>query len=133
MQKKYTPLTITLYNKPLGTTQSYIQGKWKLEYEMGGICASCKNYFNNVNYLWQFSSGNKIKQTYNDTVFTDTTITWIRDLGFYINGDSTFVMNFYDNRGCPYNYVVDGIFNDSLQLHDNYTADPVYYHFSKSK
>ena len=131
-RKEHTPLTITLYDKPLGTIQSFIQGKWKLEYEKGGICAICITYFNNVNYIWQFNSGNKIKQIYNENVFTDTTIIWIRDRGLYINGDSTFIMNFYDNRRYPYNYVVDGIFNDSLVLHDNYTADPVFYHFSKS-
>lgn len=130
-KKEHTPISITLYDKPLSTIQSYIQGNWKLQYEKGGICSRCTNYFNNVNYFWQFNSGNKIKQTYNDTVFTDTRITWIKDVGVYVNGDSTFIMNFYDKRGYPSNYVVDDIFNDTLILHDAYSVDAVFYHFTK--
>jgi hypothetical protein len=129
-KKQNEPLNITLYNKPLATIQSYIRGKWKLEYVKGGFIANYIKYFNNDNYIWQFNSNNKIKQTYNDTAFADTTIMWVRDLGMYTGPDPIFIMKFYDKRGYPYNYVVDGIFNDSLQLHDN-AYDPQYFHFSK--
>lgn len=121
-----------LYNKPLSVIQENIQGNWKLEYEKGGFCSTCINYFNNVSYLWQFNTDNKIKRIYNDSVFTDTTIKWIRDLGIYTNGDSTYIMNFYDKRGYPYNYIVDEIYNDTLILHDAYAVDAVFYHFIKS-
>jgi hypothetical protein len=130
-KKKKPTIDITLYNKPLATIQLYLGGKWKLAYEKGGICSTCLNYFNNFNYTWQFGSGNAINQTFNGAVFTDTTIRWIRDLGVYTGNDSTFIMNFYEKRLYPSSYVVDGIFNDSLQLHDN-GSDPVYYHFSTS-
>lgn len=126
--KEKPSINITLFNKPLATIQSYIQGKWKLEYGKGGICGSCVQYFSNSYYT--FSPGHILIAT-NSVVYTDTTITWIRDLGVYTGGDSTFIMNFYDKRLYPYDYVIDGIFNDSLQLHDN-GSDPVYYHFSKS-
>ena len=47
-KKEYTPsvpLTITLYNKPLSTIQSYIKGLWKLHYGKGGIAANNIQYY----------------------------------------------------------------------------------------
>ena len=130
-KKDNTSINITLYNKPLSTIQSNIQGNWKLQYQKGGICSTCINYFNDIEYLWEFGSSNKVKRTFNDSTFTDTTVIWVKDLGTYTNGDSTFIMNFYDKRLYPYNYIVDGIFDDTLILHDAYSADAVFYHFSK--
>jgi hypothetical protein len=131
-KKEQTPLTITLYDKPLSTIQSYIKGEWKLEYEKGGFCSICINRFDTANYIWQFNSSNRVKQTYNGNVFTDISITWINDLGMYTGRDSTFSMNFYEKRGYPCNYIVDGIFKDSLVLHDNdNSADAVFYFFTK--
>lgn len=130
-KKEHTALTITLYDKPLPIIKSYIQGTWKLQYEKGGICSTCTNHFENKNYLWQFGLDDKIKQTFDDNIFTDTTIIWKNDWAYYINNNSTFNMNFHDKRGYPYNYVVDGIFNDTLQLHDSYAVDAVYYYLTK--
>ncbi len=127
-KKENTALNITLYDKPLPTIQSYIQGNWKLHYGKGGICASCIQYYDNI--FWKFTYDNKIEQSLNGTTLADTTIKWIRDLGTYTNGDSTFIMNFFDKLGYPSNYVVDRIFNDTLILHDN-SSDAVFYHFSK--
>lgn len=86
-KKDHITVNITLYNKPLSTIQSTIQGNWKLQYEKGGICSSCINYFNNVEYLWEFDLGSKVKRTFNDSLFTDTTINWVRDLGTFTNGE----------------------------------------------
>jgi hypothetical protein len=124
---------IVLYNKPLSVIQECIKGKWKLEYEKGGICSICiNNSFRNVSYIWQFNKNNKIKRIYNDSVFTDSRIKWIRDLGTYTNGDYTYIMHFSDKRAYPYDYIVDRIYNDTLILYDAYTVDAVSYHFIKS-
>ena len=128
MQKKYTPLTITLYNKPLGTIQNYIQGKWKCHYGKGGICGNCIQYYSNR--FWTITASNKIQISNNGNLTTDTTINWIKDVGTYTNGDSTFIMNFFDKPGYPSNYVVDKIMNNTLILHEN-AADAVFYHFTK--
>ena len=106
-KKEHTTSTRTLYNQPLKTIQSFIQGKWKLQYEKGGICAICINDFKKTEYLLEFNSYSEIKQTYNNTIFTDTTIIWKKDVRVYNNGDSTFIKNFYDKRGYPSNYIVD--------------------------
>lgn len=123
------PVNLTLYDKPLSVIQSNIHGKWKLHYGKGGICASCIQYYNNV--FWTFYPNNRIVQTDNNISYTDTTINWIRDIGTFTNGSLTYIMNFYDKRGNPSNYVVDGISNDTLILHDN-SSDAVFYHFKKS-
>ncbi len=127
-KKERNDSTIILYNKPLTTIQSYIQGNWKLHYGKGGICGSCIQYYDSS--FWKFTNNNEIKISYKGTIITDTIITWRRDLGTYTNGDSTFVMNFYDKQGYPSNFVVDRIFNDTLILHDN-SSDAVFYHFTK--
>ncbi|RYE26634.1 MAG: hypothetical protein EOP45_03610 [Sphingobacteriaceae bacterium] len=124
------PLNVTLYNKPLSVIQSNIQGNWKLQYIKGGFIANYIKYFQDENILWQFPSGTRVLQNYNGNIYTDTTISWVRDLGVNTGRDSTFILKFYDKRGYPYNYVVDGIFNDSLVIHDN-ANDGQHYHFSK--
>jgi len=126
-KKEHTALNITLYDKPLSTIQYYIQGNWKLNYGKGGICGSCIQYYDSS--TWKFVN-NRIEETYKGSIRADTTINWTKDLGTYTNGDSTFVMNFYDKLGYPSNYVVDRIFNDTLILHDN-SSDAVFYHFTK--
>lgn len=81
--------------------------------------------------FFKFTNDNKIILSYKNTIGVDTTIKWVKDLGTYTHGDSTFTMNFYDKLGYPSNYIVDGIFNDTLVLHD-YGSDAVFYHFTKS-
>lgn len=128
-KKEKSPSTtnIVLYNKPLSVIQANINGKWKLQYAKGGICATYKSNYSNGESLWEFTTDNKIKQTYNTKIFTDTTIVWIKDLGSFTKGDSTYIMRFYKNPG----YIVDGIFNDTLKMHDAYIADAVFYFLTK--
>ena len=128
-KKEQNTPTIILYNKPLKTIRSYIQGNWKLQYGKGGICGSCIQYYDST--FWKFTSNNRIAISYKGTTYTDTIMTWIKELGTYTNGDSTFVMNFYDKRGYPTNLIVEGIFNDTLILHDD-SSDAMFYHFTKS-
>jgi hypothetical protein len=120
---------ITLYNQPLSVIQSNIQGKWQLRYQKGGITGGTYPVTQTV---YDSFSLNRITVITDVGVATDTAIIWKRDLAVNISGDSTFLMTYYDKSGFPQISVVDGIFNDSLVLHDN-SSDPFYYHFSKSK
>ena len=122
------PRTIILYDKPLFIIQPYIQGNWKLHYGKGGIVSTMIQYYNNT--FWNFTSGNKIKASYNGIITADATIRWYHDVGTYTNGATTFILSFSDKQGVPWNYVVERIYNDTLILHDN-AVDAVFYHFTK--
>lgn len=123
-------LSITLYNKPLDTIQFYLKGKWKCHFGKGGI-GNTVQYYNS--FYWTFSSNNRVLQSYNGSIVTDTTISWVWTLngGTFTNGDSTFIMSFYDKRGYPYDCVIERIINDTLILHDD-ADDVMFYHFTKS-
>lgn len=127
-QKEQKNLNITLYDKPPSVIESYIQGMWKCCYGKGGISANTIQYYED--YFWTFIQDNRIQQTIDGMSIADGTIQWVKEIGTYINVDSTFVLTFVDNENVPWNYVVDGIFDDTLILHDN-TADAVFYHFSR--
>lgn len=121
---------IVLYDQPLKTIQKHIEGKWKFVYGKGGICSTCIHYCNNC-YV-EFTSNNKfIGNTFVVTSDT-TTIYWLRDVGTYTKGDSTYLMTFKDMNGVPWVYVIDRIYNDTLIFYDN-AIDAVFYHFIKSK
>lgn len=128
-KKEHQSINISLYDKPLSVIQSYIQGKWELHYGKGGICGNCIQYYNNL--FWVITPTNQIQISKNGSFTTDTKINWIRDKGTYTNGDSTFIMSFFDKLGYPSNYVIDKIINDTLILHEN-ASDAVFYYFTKS-
>ena len=118
---------ITLYDKPLAVIRANIMGKWKLQYEKGGFCGTCI-YRNFQNFIWEFTSDNKFIQTYNDTLFVDSDIVWPRIK--YFDG-FTYLMSFHDLDGVPWNYIVKGIYNDTLVFSD-YSSDPVSYYLTRS-
>ncbi|MEJ7682413.1 MAG: hypothetical protein WKG06_32085 [Segetibacter sp.] len=63
----------------------------------------------------------------------DAPINWVRDEGLNIGpNNSTYIIRFLDKEEVPWNYVVDGIFNDTLVIHDN-AYDGMYYHFTRVK
>ena len=132
--KKESAVTnIILYDKPLSTIQSHLQGTWELHYGKGGICATCITDYESNKIIWQLIPSTRIKQIVDNKTIIDTVITWKREIAFFINGDSTYTMNYHDRQGNIYSYVVDGIFNDTLKLHENYVADAVFYYFTKIK
>jgi len=127
--KKITPgLTITLYDKPLSVIESHINGKWNLRYLHGGLSTQTIQL---SDVTWAFGTGDRITEIYHGTTISDTVINWMRDAGQLIGVDSTYLMDFTDKQFLPRVYVVDGIFNDSLVLHDN-AVDGFYYHFTRS-
>lgn len=125
-----TSITITLHDKPLTTIQSYVQGDWKLRYISGGFCGTCRSPLDQYYRLWTFGPDNHIKQTNNNVISVDTTISWNRFRDVF--GDTTYLLNFYDKTGYWNSYIVDKIYKDTLLLFDNST-DPSTYHFTKVK
>lgn len=109
------------------TIQSSIQGKWKLEYAKGGI-AGTTQYYNDSYYTF---TSNRILIVTNGIVHADTKFEWTKQVGVNSGGNYVYIMSFYDKQNVPWNYVVDGVINDSLVLHDN-ASDAFYYHFSRN-
>ncbi len=120
--------TMQLYDKPLSTIQSYIQGKWLLRYQSGGICASCVSWRTDT-VIYQFTKSNSIVITWDGKLFADASINWIRAKDTFSN--LTFVMSFSGPGGVPYNYGIERLYNDTLIIYDAYFSDPASYHFTK--
>ena len=118
---------IKLTDKPLSVIQTNIKGKWTLQYEKGGICGTC--IFYQKDFFWEFGNYDKVLETYKGTVIVDTKINWVRERDVFT--DLTYIMTFSDKQNVPWNYIVDGIYNDTLVLYDN-SSDRVFYHFTKS-
>jgi len=132
-KKSNDGLNIILYNKPLSVIQEYIQGKWILQYAKGGICSTCIWPVRNKPYML-ISSGNIIFGNDSTGVVLDTTIYWIKEKDIFHPSDYTFVLTYYYPPGAgPYTirYIVDGIYNDTLNLIDD-ASDPIYYYYAKS-
>jgi hypothetical protein len=127
--KKDEPINIVLYDKPLETIQQFIQGRWKLVFGEGGICGIC--IFPCDNCYVEFTSDNRfISKSF--VITTDTTkIHWVKDIGEYLQGDSTYIMEFVDYRGYPGQFVIQQIYYDTLIFYDN-ASDPMFYHCVRS-
>lgn len=129
-KKERTPLNITLYNKPLSTIKTYVEGKWELQYAKGGICGSCVSPARNNQYM-QISTDRIVFGNDSAGIVLDTTIYWKRDKDIF--NDSTYLLTYYYSAGAgpfPIAYIVDGIYNDTLKLIDD-AYDPIYYYYIK--
>ncbi len=109
---------IKLYSASLSTIQQSINGKWQLTYMHGGFTGMDTIY--SKNEYWQFLDNDRVIETVNNVVKTDTTINWK-----YIQSWNTYTM------GIKWQYYIkDSILKNVLTIHD-YTSEPYYYHFVK--
>jgi hypothetical protein len=113
-------VNISLYDQNPSVIQSYIQGKWQLQFESGGIGGSTLPVNQKIFYTF---NKNRISIEEDGVLVTDTIIDW-KYLAISVNGDSIFIMS-------PGNFMVNGIFSDTLLMHDAYISDAFFYHFSK--
>jgi hypothetical protein len=112
--KKETPLNIILHDKPLATIQHYIHGKWRLvysKYDSGKYpCDNC---------IMEFTQDDKFISNVLVIYATPYSITWVKDIGKYLNGDSTYLMTLGHEFGYYDPYVIDKIYNDTLIFYGN--------------
>lgn len=123
-------MNITLHDKPLSTIQTYIEGKWKLNYTKGGLCGTCVWPVHNSPYTI-FSANKIVFGNDSSGVILDTTIIWKKAKGIFY--DSTYLLTYYYPAGYgPFSiaYIVDGIYSDTLKLIDD-ASDPLYYYYTK--
>lgn len=125
-KKDHTSLSITLYDKPLNTIQSYTNGKWRMIYLVGGFAGSRQEADPN-NYLI-LSPGRIVFGTDPFGIIMDTTIHWTRAP---YNSDSTYLLDYLSSPDFPLVHakIVDRIFNDTLILIDYSSSEPYYYHY----
>ena len=117
-----------LYNKPLSEIKARVTGEWDLRYGKGGICSICVQPYEHT--IWKIEPNDSLHIYWSGSLATSTKIAWIRVMGTYTNGDSTWLMHFGDPSVPSQEYTVDRIKNDTLILHDN-TADAVFYYFTR--
>lgn len=122
-KKEHTPLNITLFDKPLPVIQSYVDGKWKLQYSKGGICGTCVWPVKHNPYL-TLSSDRFVFENDSAGVIVDAPIVWKR---VPWGSDSTYLLSYKYTSGY---FFVEGINNDTLTLRD-YASDPFYYYYTR--
>ena len=115
---------ITLYDKPAEVIQGNIQGKWKLEFEQGGITGGT---FYPENTFYTFDQ-NRVISTKNGNVVFDATISWKKEIYNQSTKATTYLMVFDTNS---VNFFVEGIVNDTLVFHDYNISDGFTYHLSR--
>ena len=129
-------LNVVLYDKPLDVIKSHVQGEWKLQKAIGGLCGSCNGKVKDNPYL--AITGNHYVSGTDKGVSIDTLIVWqrikynYRSSNYIPSNDSTYLLSIRAQRyyAFPINYVVDRIENNNLVLMD-YASDPVSYYFTK--
>lgn len=127
-KKDNAPLNIKLKDKPLAVIKSHIQGRWQLHYTFGGFTGNFRQNFTNSSI--EFKPTDFIYGTDNDTVWVNNKINWISTTDIF--NEATYIMSFNDLRGYPFNWIVDGIYNDTLIFTSN-AIEPDSYYLTKEK
>ncbi len=120
---------LILHDKPLSVIRSNIQGKWKLQYVKGGLCANCAGPVRHNPYM--IIDNDRI--VFGDdslSVVVDTIIVWKKDKDIF--NDSTFLLSYRYSKGYAYPYyqIVDRIQNGTLVIIDN-AYDAFYYYYTQ--
>jgi hypothetical protein len=131
--KKDQPIIISsnivLKDKPLEVIKAHIAGKWALNYEKGGICNACPPVIIDSN-ITDFNKGDLINVSLKGSITLNAPITWKHEKDVY--QEMTYTLNYQDDRGYDYHFIVNGITNDTLRISDN-AFDPVSYYYSRIK
>ena len=132
-----TGVTITLWNKSLSVIQTYIKGRWKLQYTKGGYVGGIM--FDKYNSYMILTSDSITIGNDLFGIYVNAAIIWVRDKSYFIREpdmlkDSTFLLCFthYKYSGIPYpeRNIVYAIKNDTLII-INDVADGFEYYYLK--
>ena len=119
---------ITLHDKPLPVIQKYITGKWKLQYQIGGIAGS--KYIDIYNSYMNLTPNHIIMGNDLYGIVVDTSIVWKRDL--IGANEYTYLMG-YPHPGwqSPTYFIVSNIKNDTLIIMDFNVSEGCTYYYTK--
>ena len=110
-----------MWDKPLDTIKTYIQGYWKLEYRRGGIAGD--NYIDHPTKLNSYSfNQNVVLWTVDGNTFANNNIGWVNtsNYNYHIQANTVWTMSFNDTRSIPYNFIINKIKNDTLVFDENF-------------
>lgn len=122
------PVNITLWDKPLPVIQSYITGKWKLEYAIGGFMGM--KYPARNNAYMKLTPSHIIIGNDSSGIVVDTTIVWEKNTD--IRNRNTWLLSYHYSPGYifPYHYIIEQVRNDTLIIADN-AYDSYEYFYTK--
>lgn len=122
-----------LYNKTTAEIESYIQGKWRVHYQSGGICGICIYDRERFNEYYEFEKYKKIKYVYNNIQVLDTIYRWQEyqsNTADYIHK----ILEYYEGGFTPpSHFEVYEIKNDTLVLVQPFAGNPDYSLFFLTK
>jgi hypothetical protein len=113
-------MNITLYDKPLSVIQQYTNGKWNLDYVIGGIAGH--TYIDENNSYLIFSPDHITIGDDVRGVIVDTNLVWKQ-----INIFSDPVYS-YTYPGASQHYIVLQIQDDTLRIRDTFDDGYQYYY-----
>jgi hypothetical protein len=121
-------LNVNLFDKPTGTIENYIQGKWRLHYMFGGICG-CPLDRTQFGEYYEFLPGRRLIYTFQGSVEFDTYYTWTT----YQFNPSDYVHKLLTYE-TYYSFEVEKIVNDTLVLVEPSLNNPdnLYYYLTKA-
>jgi len=126
-QKDRQIITLPLHDKSLPIIQSYIKGKWKLQYVYGGLIE--RKYADKDHSYMILTPYHIIIGNASTGVVVDTTIVWERAKARY--DDSTYLLTYsWSGYLWPEHYLVDQIKNDTLIIIDD-VDDGFSYYYTK--
>ncbi len=115
-----------LQDKPLANIRACVVGNWQMHYRKGGIGLTKQTL---TNTFVNIRANDSIYFTFEGVLRAQTRIEW-KD-GISLPGTKTYTMNFHDNVGSFYVWVVERIYSDTLVFYDEAT-DPFGYYMTKN-
>lgn len=105
---------ITLYNKSVPTIKSYISGRWRVIYDIGGMTGKIKHEYVNSYMEFKFQSVDSIIEFNDNKTVIRSSLQWLRDKDVF-TGETINLLgfNFYQT-GLAFTYRVSEIRDDSL-------------------
>lgn len=114
-----------LQDKPLFNIRACILGNWQMHYRQGGIGLTRQNL---TNTFLEIKPDDSIYFKFEGILQAQTKIDWQE--GVSLPGTKTYTINFKDNKGSFYVWVVERIYSDTLVFYDNAT-DPFGYYMTR--
>ncbi len=108
------PSNAVLYNKSVSVIKSYIEGKWKINYAIGGMTGNQRIDFINSFMEFKFHPIDSIIHVENGVIRSQSRINWFPGQDIFTGTTIYFLgFNIYQSN-LPFSYRISQIENDTL-------------------